>query len=224
MTPWVKICGTTNFEDTESAWSVGADAIGFVFVDHSARRVPPHQVREIVDRLARPVERIGVVQNQSVPELVALFERCGLSGLQLQGEETPEMLSELRSKLPDARIIKGVHVQSTDDLRRKVDLYQGCGADNLLLDAYVSGQSGGTGTTFDWAAAVGALQHSRNRLPIIIAGGLNAKNVADAIATFHPFGVDVVSGVELTKGKKDPAKIRDFISAANAAVGREVTI
>jgi phosphoribosylanthranilate isomerase len=271
---WTKICGTTNLEDAQLAWQFNADAIGFVFVEHSARRVTAEQVRTIVNQLARPIERIGVVEGCSrtasesrversaaspedslgcnaasaedsfgwsrasalhegqpqpaalaaeVRTLVDLFNNTGLSGLQLHSDEPPEFVRELRKQLPKARLIKGLHVHSAEALTEKLALYKDCGLDNILLDSSLPGQSGGTGTRFDWSAAAEALRNSGNRLPIIIAGGLTPENVSEAIATFHPFGVDVVSGIEREKGKKDPDKLRRFLDATRATSAQEVS-
>lgn len=212
---WIKFCGTTNVEDAVLAWESGADAIGFVYVDHSQRRVGVEQVRAIVDQLARPVERIGVVENVPVGELVTLFQTSGLSGLQLHGHESAAYVREVRARLPKARLIKAIQVESAAALIENVQNYQDCGADNLLLDSYVPGESGGTGTSFDWRAAAKALATSK--LPLIVAGGLRSENVAEAIRVFHPFGVDVVSGVERVRGKKDPERLRTFVLAVRAA-------
>jgi phosphoribosylanthranilate isomerase len=214
---WTKICGTTNLEDATLAWQLGADAIGFVFVEQSLRRVTVPQVREIVDALARPIERIGVIQNLPLEDAISTFEHAGLSGLQLHGDEAPEYVRDLRHRLPHIRIIKGLHVQSPATLQDALALYEHSGADAVLLDSHVPGQSGGTGTRFDWSAAAFTLERSGTKLPIIIAGGLTPENVREAIHTFHPFGVDVVSGVERTKGKKNPDKLRAFIDATRSA-------
>ena len=210
---WVKICGTTNYADAELAWSLNADALGFVFVEGSSRKVTVDQVREIVDTLARPIERIGVVQSQVVEEVVELVDHAGLSGVQLHGDEPQEFVRALRGRLPAVRIIKGVHVTSAEELKDRIMQFQDCGLDNLLLDSHVAGQSGGTGIPFDWKQAAEALQQAGNKVPVIVAGGLNAANVAEVVETFHPFGVDVVSGVESEKGRKDPKKLRAFIAA-----------
>lgn len=225
---WIKLCGTTNYEDALLAWESGADAIGFIFVQGSRRCVTGEQARAIIEQLARPIERIGITQNASIEEALALATSCGLSGLQLHGEEAPEYVSRLRERLPQARLIKVVHVPSSNALRptleRQIAKYQGCGADNLLLDSAYAGASGGTGRRFDVVMAANALRNAGNKLPFIIAGGLTPEGVDDAIALLLPFGVDVASGIEHQPGKKDPDKLRAFIQAARAVNTGKVQI
>lgn len=221
---WIKICGTTNYEDALLAWEAGADAIGFIFVEGSKRQITAEQVRGIVEQLARPIERIGVTRNVSLEAAVSLVYSCGLSGLQLHGEEPPDYVQKLRNHLPKARLIKTLHVGPAYDLAGQVAAYQDSGADNFLLDSAVTGASGGGGTCFDWSTASADLARFDAKVPIIIAGGLAPDNVGDAIDLFHPFGVDVASGVEHERGKKDPDKLRDFIHAVRMADTRKVVL
>lgn len=223
---WIKICGTTNYEDALLAWEAGADAIGFIFVEQSSRYITPESAHKISNELARPVERIGVVADWTTDQMVDLVCTCSLSGLQLHGNESPKVVRELRNELPMERLGKTLHVNSAGPLIEKVRQYQNCGLDNLLLDSAVSvsGKSGGTGTSFDWTMASSALLCSGNKLPIIIAGGLTPQNVGDAIDLFHPFGVDVASSIERERGKKDPDKLRGFIHAVRTADSQKVEI
>ena len=221
---WVKFCGTTNHEDALLAWESGADAIGFVFVNSSSRYITPENAYKISNELARPMERIGVVANWTVNQMVDVVCTRSLSGLQLHGNESPLLIRELRNELPMERLVKTLHVSSAESLIEKVQQYQDSGLDNLLLDSAVSENSGGTGTRFDWSTASSALMRSGNKLPIIIAGGLTPENVREAIDVFHPFGVDVVTGVEREPGKKDPAKLRAFVQAARVRNKEKVEI
>ena len=215
---WVKICATTSLADAITAWQTGADAIGFILDPRSPRYVTPEHVAAIIQELARPIERIGVIMNLAVRQAIDLYSRCGMSGVQLHGDESPGFVRDLRAALPDARIIKSLRGASTrDELQAAVRLYQQSGADALLLDSHAAGQGGGTGTRFPWNVAASALQNLDAKLPIIIAGGLSPDNVSDAVNTFHPFGVDVVTGVEIETGKKDAERVRLFVRNARQA-------
>jgi phosphoribosylanthranilate isomerase len=211
---WVKICGTTNLEDALLAVDAGADAIGFVFAEGSKRRVPPEQVALITRSLPERIEKIGVFVNETPERIVEIVRIAGLTGVQLQGDESPELTHELRS-LNLRLLIKTIQaITGNGTLATRIAPY--CShVDAILLDSGSLAERGGTGKRFAWKEAATALNEVETR--IIVAGGLNPDNVAEAIATLHPWGVDVVTGVERELGKKDPNKVRAFVAAARHA-------
>ena len=199
----VKICGLTNLDDALAAARLGADALGFIFAA-SPRRVEPEAVRAIIDRLPVFPLTVGVFLDAE-PELVEEYRlRCRLDAVQLHGSETEETVART-----PGRVIKALRVGPD----RPVDVRAYPGA-TLLLDAYSPVAAGGTGQTFDWDLA---LEAARER-DVILAGGLNPDNVALAATRVRPFGVDVSSGVELKKGKKDHDQLARFIGAAKIAL------
>jgi phosphoribosylanthranilate isomerase len=214
---WIKICATTNLDDALASLDASANALGFIFTE-SARQVAPDEAAKIIAALPPSVEKIGVVVNQSPEALQQLAETTGLTGLQLHGDEPPDHLPEYRRALGLRKIIKTLQARELLAEPTKLDSYlrNSKSIDAILLDSGSPAAHGGTGQTFDWPAALPIVQRIKQHLPVIIAGGLTPTNVADAIRLFEPCGVDVVSGVELSTGKKDPAKLRAFIAAARA--------
>jgi phosphoribosylanthranilate isomerase len=217
---WIKICANTNFEDANLAVSLGADALGFVFAP-SARQVTAAQVAAITYRLPDGVEKIGVFATSDVDEIAEAIHVAGLTGAQLHREFSPFLVDALAARLPGLRIIQTSHF----------NVGLGVGADSsgasfstlrdaqnvaaVLIDSRTATASGGTGQTFDWAAARQSLVDLGSK-PLIVAGGLNAGNVQEAIAVLQPWGVDVASGVEAEPGRKDPQKLADFIRKARS--------
>ena len=194
----VKICGNVTLKDTMAAVEAGADAVGFVFYARSPRVVGPKAVAAIVSHLPPFVTPVGLFVNEK-PEVVRqIASDCGIRLVQLHGEESPQYCAEL--KLP---VLKGIRVRTREDVAN-LSAYR---VDAILLDAYVEGMAGGTGTTFDWSLAVEAKAWG----PIILAGGLTPDNVAEAISRVRPYGVDVSSGVESSPGVKDHAKVKAFV-------------
>ena len=214
---WIKICATTNLDDARAALDAGANALGFIFAP-SSRHMTPEAAAAIIAALPPSVEKIGVVVNESPESLKRLAEATGLTGLQLHGDEPPEQLPEFRRALGLRKLIKTLQAREllADPARLDVYLAARDSYDGILLDSGVPGNRGGTGQTFDWSAALPIVERIKQLKPVIIAGGLNPANVAAAIRLFDPCGVDVVSGVELSAGKKDPAKLYAFIAAARA--------
>ena len=201
---WIKICANTNLADALAAAEAGADAVGFVFAS-SPRRIVPEAAGAITEQLPPSVEKIGVFLNEPLPSLLAAIEQAHLTGAQLHGNESADYISELRRELPVLKIIKGLSPGESA---------AGFASDFILVDSGTAGSRGGTGKTFDWNAYAAWLRQINQ--PVILAGGLTANNVAEAIRILHPFGVDVASGVEATKGMKDHAKLRAFIAAVHA--------
>jgi phosphoribosylanthranilate isomerase len=219
---WIKICATTNLDDALASIAAGANALGFILAE-SSRRITPEAAAEIVARLPASVEKIGVVVNETPDAVAKLASDIGLTGLQLHGDEAPRQLHDFRRALGLRKIIKTLQVREllTDPAKLDAFLAVRQSIDGILLDSGSPAGRGGTGTPFDSNAALSILQRTQEVMPVIIAGGLSPINVADAIRVFDPCGVDVVSGVELSPGKKDPAKLRAFIAAARAGLSKE---
>lgn len=210
---WVKICGTTNLEDALLAVDAGADAVGFVF-GPSKRRVTPEQVALMTRSLPDRVEKVGVIVNETAERIAEIVQTAGLTGIQLQGDESPELTHELRH-MNLRLLVKTIQAAAgIDTLTTRIAPYRSQ-VDAVLLDSGSPAERGGTGKRFAWKEAATALSKVETR--IIVAGGLNPDNVAEAIATLQPWGVDVVTGVERELGKKDPEKVRAFITAARNA-------
>jgi len=200
----VKICGITSVEDAELCRAAGVDAIGLNFAPRSPRRVGVDTAREIVAAMARRVLTVGVFVDSNLEEITAIQAATGIACVQLHGEEPPELLARL---LPHAfKAIRIRDAASLDDARR----YAG---DHVLLDAYVPGEPGGTGKTFQWSLAT-AFARERQ---VTLAGGLVPGNVAQAVACVRPFCVDVASGVETAPGHKHPTLVQAFVAAAKRA-------
>jgi phosphoribosylanthranilate isomerase len=205
----VKICGVTRLEDARLAAELGAWAVGTIFFDESPRACDPAVAEEIGAELKRKAELAGVFVNAPLDEVAALADRCRLTLLQLHGDEGPSYCREA-ARRTGCRVMKAVRVKDAADVQRveafrEVDLH--------LLDTHSEQVRGGTGTTFDWELA---RQH-RSRVPIVLSGGIDSVNAADAIAAVHPYAVDSASGTEAEPGVKDPAKVEALIAAARAA-------
>jgi len=203
----VKICGVTSVEEALAAVEAGADALGLNFYPPSPRALDLSTAQAICRALPPFVVRVGVFVDQPAAKMMEVAATCGLDCLQLHGAEPPETGEVLRPR----RVIKAFRLRTEEDLER---LWPYVGAvDAFLLDAYVPGQPGGTGQTFDWALAVEAQQRFP-AVPVILAGGLTPENVARAVRQVQPYAVDVASGVERPPGRKDPAKMRAFVRRA----------
>ncbi len=232
---WIKICGTTSLADANLALAAGADAVGFVLAP-SPRQIQQETAAEIIAALPARIEKIGVLVNESPESVARLAQNVGLTGIQLQGDEPADQLRAYRSALASRKIIKTLQAQQllaggSDYLDRYLRASEFF--DAVLLDSGVPGRRGGTGVTFDWNAVLPLVARIKQQMPVIIAGGLTPENIADAVRLFAPWGVDVVSGVESAPGKKDAARLRNFVDAvrradfprdaqdAGASVGRE---
>jgi phosphoribosylanthranilate isomerase len=201
----VKVCGMTNLADAEHAAANGAWAIGLIHHRDSPRYVPPVVAEEIGAALKRRCEIAGVFVNSTLEEVVDAAERENLTLLQLHGEEGPSFCVEA-GRRTGAKVIKAMRVTSAAD----VQAAEAFRTDFHLFDAYWHGIHGGTGKRFDWDLVA----ERRSKVPMILAGGLTASNVAQAIQLIQPLAVDVVSGVEAEPGRKDHAKVEAFLEAA----------
>jgi phosphoribosylanthranilate isomerase len=200
-----KICGITRIEDALAAAHAGADAIGLVFYAKSPRAVSVQQARAIIAALPPFVTTTGLFVNASPCELGEILDAVPLDLLQFHGDETPAQCDGYRRPY-----IKALRVRPGDDLEAACQNYRNASA--LLLDTYVAGVPGGTGEAFDWSLVPKHLSK-----PIVLAGGLHADNVAQAIAQLKPWAVDVSGGVESGKGIKDHRKISAFIDAVHGS-------
>ncbi len=202
----VKICGITNREDACCAVEQGADALGFNFYPPSPRYVLPEEAGEIVRRLPPFVTPVGVFVNEAREQIEAIVASAGLRAVQLHGDEPPEAC--LGHSVPVIRVARVGEGFDPEDLK----VYP---VDTFLLDTAKVGLYGGTGETFDWALAREVAACRR----IVLSGGINPDNVAEAIRTVRPYAVDVSSGVEAELGRKDPHKLAAFFRAVRS-VGR----
>lgn len=200
-----KICGITRIEDALAAAHAGADAIGLVFYAKSPRAVNVQQARAIIAALPPFVTTTGLFVNASRCELGEILDAVPLDLLQFHGDETPAECEGYHRPY-----IKALRVRPGDDLQAACRAYRN--ASGILLDTFVAGVPGGTGEAFDWSLVPEHLD-----MPIVLAGGLHAGNVAQAISQVKPWAVDVSGGVESSKGIKDHGKIDAFIKAVRGS-------
>ncbi|MFZ3086763.1 MAG: phosphoribosylanthranilate isomerase [Methylotenera sp.] len=195
----VKICGITRVEDALSAVENGADAIGLVFYEPSPRYISISQAMEIANIIPAFVSVVGLFVNAEASFVNAVISQVRLDLLQFHGDESPEECASYG--LP---FIKAIRVKSDTNLVQCAKDFSASKA--LLLDTHAEGVAGGTGHVFDWNLIPAGLTK-----PVILAGGLNVQNVAQAIKQVCPYAVDVSGGVEISKGIKDAAKIAAFM-------------
>jgi phosphoribosylanthranilate isomerase len=208
--PRVKICGLTRPEDVALASGLGADAVGFIFAP-SKRRLGLEQARALAAGVPVWINRVGVFGPAERDEAPALAEACGLDTLQFHGEPDPRFLAAQRGRF---RVVQAVGVGEDDPQTLSARLSAiAPHVDALLLDTARPGQLGGTGEVFDWTA----LEALALPCPLIVAGGLDARNVGALLTRHRPWGVDVASGVESAPGIKDPAALRAFFAAVALA-------
>jgi phosphoribosylanthranilate isomerase len=237
---WVKICGTTNLEDALTAVDAGADAVGFVFYEKSPRNISVQAAREIIKSLPESVEKIGVFVHGDGLDPVDVLFQAGLTGAQTYmfsdgksphagGRAIGMGLLPKRARFLKALPIKGMG-EDEEQIQRSASNFAKWGKnvpeefsilkglmDTFVLDAGDLRQPGGTGRTFDWGKAVPIAEGMRlGGVKLVVAGGLNSMNVGEAMGILKPWGVDVVSGVEASPGKKDPEKVRAFVRAVRA--------
>jgi len=205
----IKFCGITRYEDAEHAVELGAWAVGMVLWPQSRRACDPAMATRIAMSFRRRTEIAGVFVNQPLDEVGELADICRLSLIQLHGDEGPAFCAEI-ARRTGARVIKAVRVAGRADIQALAAFR----TDFHLLDTFRPGLPGGTGESFDWELARAHLPGA----PLILSGGLDAANVAGAIAAVRPYAVDVASGVESAPGIKDHAAMSAFAEQAAAAV------
>jgi len=203
----VKICGITNWPDARRAIEAGCDALGFNFYPRSPRYITPQAATAIRSRMPKEIAAVGVFVNESPSAVSEIAAAIHLDYAQLHGEERPVAARVVARSLP---VIKAFRVGPRF---RAVRIARYPAAVFLLDGAPPSGGlRGGTGHSFDWSLARPAARYG----PIVLAGGLTAENVAQAIRAAHPSAVDVSSGVESAPGRKDPRKLRAFLDAVDS--------
>lgn len=202
---FVKICGITSEEDALLAVAMDADALGFNFVSGSPRQISPAIARDIAKRLPADALTIGIFRDETPERIVQIVTQAGLRGAQLHGRESVAATREVAGRVP--LVVKAFSAQ--DPALARADEY---GVEVVLVD----GARPGSGETWDWDL----LKAVPDGLKVLLAGGLTPDNVATAVETVHPWGVDAASGVEragATGGRKDPRKVRLFVANARAA-------
>jgi phosphoribosylanthranilate isomerase len=203
----VKICGIKTLPEALAAVEAGAEYLGFNFYPKSVRFINALEFLALASVLKKEVpfiKRVGVFVNASPADIAALLEVGALDLAQLHGDESPEFCASFGNRAFKAyRCVPDVGANP----------YFRSEAPALLMDASVNGSYGGTGHTADWPAAAKLARH----YPLLLAGGLNPDNVAQAVGQIHPWGVDVASGVESSPGKKDPVRMKAFVRAVRSA-------
>ncbi len=200
----IKICGITNAEDAKAAVEAGADALGFVFHAASPRCIVPDVARAIIAQLPPFVLAVGVFVNEEVKVVRDLMDTCGLTLAQLHGDESAGYCESLGRP-----VLRAIRLKDRGSLLALAE-YQGrARVRGFVIDAYSESAFGGTGRVADWALA----REAAAAAPVLLAGGLTAQNVGEGIRTVRPYGVDVSGGVEVSPGRKDHARLRDFVRA-----------
>jgi phosphoribosylanthranilate isomerase len=232
---WVKICGMTNLEDALVAVDAGADAVGFVFYEKSPRQVTVETARAICAKLPESVEKVGVFAGTPLVCAIGMVRQAGLDSMQEYPMARLGIDDDSRSKAmgmggrkaywafpvsmflgEGARNVAGFLPQEPKPALSMMISYPELPPPSpitLVLDSGGSQQPGGTGRAFDWYEARTAVKQLNDHWKVVIAGGLTPQNVSEAMSVLHPWGVDVVSGVETSPGKKDPEKVRAFVRA-----------
>jgi phosphoribosylanthranilate isomerase len=211
----IKICGLSQPQEIQTAIETGADAIGLVFYPKSPRYVTPDHARKLISDLPPYVASVGLFVNASTQEVADIVSKTSISLLQFHGDETPEQCCAIAERVnrPFTRALRVQPGMTGTDLLKYENDYRAASRlfSGLLLDAFVDGYGGG-GKVFDWSLIPKELAPRA-----VLSGGLSVQNVADAVVRVRPYAVDVSSGVELSKGIKDLAKIRAFINAVRQA-------
>jgi len=209
----VKICGIKSIEDARAAYEAGADELGFhVALDGGRSPLTPESAAEMIRMLPGGVSSVVVTSATQPAQLIEIAKKTGANVLQLYGDATPEQVRAVKAELPNIVIWKVLNV-SDDSSIAKAKEYEGA-ADAIALDTLnkETGVRGGSGKTHDWNISKKIVESVS--IPVVLAGGLTPENVAEAITTVHPAGVDVNSGVSNPDGSKDIEKVRAFITNA----------
>ncbi len=200
---FIKICGITNEEDAKACIEAGATAIGFNFFSGSKRYIEPYQAKIIADKIRKDILIVGVFVNEKVDRVKEIAALVKLSYCQFHGDEAASDVNIFSNAIKSFRVNEEIKNVQFDDYETGI----------FLFDAFQEKEYGGTGTTFNWLIAREANEFGK----IIVAGGLNESNVANAISIAEPWGVDVSSGVEISPGKKDRIKVQEFVMNAKNA-------
>jgi len=213
----IKICGITRLQDALIASHAGADALGFNFSRTSPRMIAPEQAKAIIEKLPPFVQATGIFVEQSPDEINAICRLCKLQIAQLHSElYTPEDAHAIT----EAKVIKVFRPEENFAVKEVADFSRKSGINTFLFDAYRPDMAGGTGESIGAALAARIFSELGTSYYAILAGGLNATNVGEAIQRIRPYGVDTASGVESEPGIKDPKKIDAFVRAVrSAAIG-----
>jgi indole-3-glycerol phosphate synthase / phosphoribosylanthranilate isomerase len=210
---FTKICGITNLDDARAAIDAGADMLGFNFYRRSPRFVEPDLAREIIGAIVsseKTVKVVGVFVNEPMTQVLRIATETKLDGIQLHGDESAGFCAELKSGPLAQFVIKAIGSNQHIDIAQLAQYP----VDAFMIDAYDPQLRGGTGRTADWNVAKEAAQ----RLPrVFLAGGLAPENVGDAIAAVRPYAVDACSALEVSPGKKDHARMKEFVAAVRAS-------
>ena len=219
---WIKICGITNEEDALKIASLGADALGFILSTESARKIEPDKAKEIIlatkDKFTNVRDKmrpsfVGVFVNENIGKVTEIAEKLGLDYIQLSGDETLDYLKKIKKHNKNIKLIKLVRVKdkvpSFAAIPKQMLEFKKA-ADFFLLDTFNENIYGGTGKSFNWELVKGLSQE----YPVILAGGLDCENVAEAVQIVKPFGIDASTRLEESPGKKDIRMVEIFIKNA----------
>lgn len=213
----VKICGITNLDDARAAVAAGADMLGFNFYRPSPRFIEPHAAAEIITAIRseasgknRAASMIGVFVDESIESVSRIAEEVGLDGIQLHGDEIIEYCRRLKNTSPQKFLIKAIAARANENVQSPVRYP----TDAIMIDAFDANLRGGSGRVADWSFA---RELARKVSRVFLAGGLSPENIAEAIATVHPYGVDVCSSVEAEPGRKSAKRMKEFVDAVRSS-------
>jgi phosphoribosylanthranilate isomerase len=220
----IKVCGVTRADDLQLLGSLGVDAAGLNFYPKSPRCLTLESAQQLMDFCPQSLVRVGVFVNASADTIVRTAERCGLHAAQLHGEEPVELLTQLADRAPHLHLIRSLAWRGPSDTAQAADCWLAAAERRSsqlgwLIDTHAPQQRGGTGETWRWSDLSQRPSWLRNQ-HWLLAGGLTADNVAEAIRQARPDGIDAASGVESRPGVKDPARLQRFVEAARAAFDR----
>ncbi len=211
----IKICGITQLQDALGACQAGADALGFNFCSTSPRSITPERARKIIEKLPPFVLSAGIFVDHSPEEINAICRFCKLQTAQLHSEH---YRPEQAQSITEARVIKVFRPKENFSVEEVFAYAEKSGVNAFLFDAYRPDMAGGTGESIKLSLAARIFRELGNSCYAILAGGLNATNVGEAIRQIQPYGVDTASGVESEAGIKDGLKMRSFTKAAHEAL------
>ena len=212
---FVKVCGITNEDDARLAIEAGADALGFNLVPHSKRYVSIDRATSWIDKLPREICKVAVMADPNWEDACRISQLPFLDALQLHGSEPPEFCRRLADAgIPFAKAVPVTASKSLADLPNYF-------TDTMILDSSAGGAFGGTGKPFPWKFAPEFVRH-HPKITVILAGGLNPENVAEAVRVVRPRGVDVTTGVEISPGRKDARRVKAFVQAVRQTSDRAV--